>query len=161
MSSIETPVTFELAVLGPGSSHDKAVIAGVRRVDSSVCLPILLIGGYSADEGMNWALSSSADDYLGAPLSSEFLGARIHSLLAARHRSELALTSASDRTAHLERALDTNRCIGIALGILMATEKITADLAFQRLKAASQKSNRKLRDIADDVIYTGALAEHV
>lgn len=57
----------------------------------------------------------------------------------------------------LETALTTARRIGAAMGILMATYQCTQAEAFARLSRASQESNRKLRDLADDVIQTGAL----
>ncbi len=61
------------------------------------------------------------------------------------------------RTANLEQALATNREIGQAIGILMATDQITADQAFDRLRSASQHLHRKLRGIAADVVQTGIL----
>jgi hypothetical protein len=65
-----------------------------------------------------------------------------------------------DKSMHLERALESHREIGMALGILMARELHTADEAFTRLRTASQHLHRKLRDIAGDVIHTGALPSH-
>jgi hypothetical protein len=62
------------------------------------------------------------------------------------------------RAANLELALATNREIGQAIGILMATEQVTADQAFDRLRSASQHLHRKLREIAADVVETGILA---
>jgi len=56
----------------------------------------------------------------------------------------------------LEIALVSARRIGAAVGILMALHKISADAAFEVLKTASQTTNRKLRDIADVVLATGA-----
>jgi hypothetical protein len=58
---------------------------------------------------------------------------------------------------HLRIALQTNRQIGIATGILMARGLLTSDQAFDRLRQASQNLNRKLRDIARHVVETGDL----
>lgn len=66
----------------------------------------------------------------------------------------------SDTNMHLKRALESNREIGMAMGILMARELHTAEQAFGRLRVASQHLHRKLRDIADEVIHTGALPHH-
>jgi GAF domain-containing protein len=60
-------------------------------------------------------------------------------------------------TEHLQAALETRDAIGQAKGILMARNAITSDAAFDLLREASQRSNRKLRDVADDVILTGEL----
>jgi hypothetical protein len=59
------------------------------------------------------------------------------------------------RIAQLEQALVTARKIGAALGIVMAARRITQDEAFEVLSTASQQANRKLRDLADDVVRTG------
>ena len=67
------------------------------------------------------------------------------------------LAAHEDKIANLERALVTNRRIGIAIGILMARTGHTDRQVFDTLRTMSQHRNRKLRDIAEDVIYTGAL----
>lgn len=69
----------------------------------------------------------------------------------------VAVAAHRDKIAHLERALDSNREIGTAMGILMATSKVTRDNAFALLRSTSQNSNRKLIDIAADVVDTGIL----
>jgi len=76
---------------------------------------------------------------------------RMVSLSSALHQQRV-------RAANLEQALATNREIGQAIGILMATDHLTATQAFERLRTASQHSHRKLRDIAADVTETGVLA---
>ena len=48
-------------------------------------------------------------------------------LAAARH----------DTANHLTRALETNREIGVAMGILMANGKLTSQQAFDPLRTAS------------------------
>lgn len=67
------------------------------------------------------------------------------------------LTEARATIENLHAALNSCRRIGIAIGILMATRKLTEDDAFDLLRAASQNQNRKLREIADDVVLTGTL----
>lgn len=68
------------------------------------------------------------------------------SLLASRHQAE-----------HLTLALQNSREIGQAMGIIMATHKVTADKAFDLLRTASQHGHRKLRDVAHEVTLTGQL----
>lgn len=57
----------------------------------------------------------------------------------------------------LERALESNREIAVATGILMAQKRCTRDEAFEQLLSASQHLNRRLKDIADEVNHTGQL----
>ena len=52
----------------------------------------------------------------------------------------------------LQIARDSNRRIGMALGILMNQLDIDDEEAFDVLRRTSQNTNRKLRDVAEDVI---------
>lgn len=65
----------------------------------------------------------------------------------------------AQRTDQLQRALASRDVIGQAKGVLMVQRRITADQAFDLLKAASQESNRKLIDVAEEVARTGAPPE--
>jgi GAF domain-containing protein len=58
----------------------------------------------------------------------------------------------SQRADQLAKGLETNREIGAAVGILMATHRISQDDAFDMLSKASQRLNRKLRDIASGIV---------
>lgn len=62
-----------------------------------------------------------------------------------------------DRVMQLERALESNREIGIAMGILMAQKRWSQTEAFDRLVGASQHLNRRLHDIATEVKSTHRL----
>lgn len=53
---------------------------------------------------------------------------------------------------NLQRALDSRVVIEQAKGILMSTSDVDADTAFEALRTASRDSNRKLRDIAQEIV---------
>ena len=59
----------------------------------------------------------------------------------------------SDEVRQLKEALDSNRRIGMAMGLVMGQLHVTDAEAFDALRRISQNTNRKLRDVADDVIY--------
>ena len=61
------------------------------------------------------------------------------------------------KTENLHRALNSNREIGAAMGILMARHQLTSDQAFDLLRRVSQGAHRKVVAIAAEVIETGAL----
>ena len=65
----------------------------------------------------------------------------------------------ADRNHHLQQALQTNRRIGMAIGILMALHQLDERHAFDTLRIAFQHTHRKLRDIAEEVILTGAIPQ--
>jgi GAF domain-containing protein len=71
----------------------------------------------------------------------------------------IALTGARHRqqAEHLQLALESNRQIGVAMGVLMSRQHVTRQQAFDLLRIASQHTHRKLADIAMDVADTGIL----
>jgi len=79
--------------------------------------------------------------------------------------SGLAIASAQEhedekrRVDNLTGALESREIIGQAQGILMERERITALEAFEVLRRASQHLNRKLREVAQDLVDTGEQPE--
>jgi AmiR/NasT family two-component response regulator len=65
------------------------------------------------------------------------------------------LDEADSQAENLKRALEHSRGIGAAIGIIMAFKKMTQDEAFDWLRRASQDQNRKLYDMAQDIVATG------
>ena len=64
---------------------------------------------------------------------------------------------AMNRANNLMKALQSNREIGVAMGILMQQHRFTRDEAFDVLRVASQNSNRRLAELAGEVVDTGVL----
>ena len=84
--------------------------------------------------------------------------ARAIGLVLATHGGLLMNTMlATDRARNLQLALESNREIGVAIGILMHEHRLNRMQAFDVLRAASQDSNRKLADIALEVVDTGTV----
>ncbi len=73
------------------------------------------------------------------------------SSVALRHSME------QKKVENLEAALESSRQIGMAIGILMASRLLTAEQGFEELRRASQRTHRKVRDIAAYVMDTGTL----
>ena len=71
----------------------------------------------------------------------------------------LALDRAAllNQVHNLQLALDSNRQIGAAAGILMTCQQINYSDALNRMRKASQDSNCKLCDVAAEVLHTGQL----
>jgi GAF domain-containing protein len=83
----------------------------------------------------------------------------IGTILAAHAALALARAREREQITGLEQALASNRAIGMAIGVLMAIRRIGQDEAFDLLRTVSQRTNRKLREIADEVVHTGQLPE--
>ena len=71
----------------------------------------------------------------------------------------IALTTAAvrDQNENLKQALQSNREVGVAIGILMSKQLVTQQQGFDLLRIASQHSHRKLREVAQEVTDTGDL----
>jgi AmiR/NasT family two-component response regulator len=78
-------------------------------------------------------------------------------LAAEVDRLQHNLDSVSRQSANLQAALDSNRRIGMAIGILMASRRFTEEAAFACLRQVSNVRNVKLRVVAEEVIYKGTL----
>lgn len=95
--------------------------------------------------------------YADRPSAFDATAAEIGLLLATHGSLAIAAKFNQDRVDNLERALDTSRDIGVAMGVLMNQHKITRDQAFDLLRIVSQSSNRKLHQVAIVVADTGTL----
>ena len=60
-----------------------------------------------------------------------------------------------EHAANLEEALRSSRTIGTAIGVVMAMRKISDVDAFELLRKSSMDSNRKLRDVAEEIVFSG------
>jgi GAF domain-containing protein len=70
-----------------------------------------------------------------------------------------AYWAAFESTRQLAEAMESRSVIEQAKGILMRSERCTADRAFEILRGASQRQNRKLRDIAAELVARTAGGE--
>ena len=77
--------------------------------------------------------------------------------LAVGHADMIARTA--DDLAGMRTAMASRAVIEQAKGILMERHKFTEDQAFTELTRASQNTNIKLRDVADELVRTGALPD--
>ena len=65
---------------------------------------------------------------------------------------ERSLLAATVNESNLTEALETRTTIGQAVGLFMAQEAVTAEQAFQKFVIVSQKTNVKLRLIAQQYV---------
>jgi AmiR/NasT family two-component response regulator len=65
---------------------------------------------------------------------------------------DMRVRSTDGSTADAEDAIERRDVIGQAKGLIMAESRVTADEAFAMLVTASQRENRKLYQIAQDLV---------
>ncbi|MCE3551701.1 GAF and ANTAR domain-containing protein [Pseudonocardia sp. RS11V-5] len=81
----------------------------------------------------------------------------VGALLAGHAALAMAAAREREHARDLDRALESSRDIGVAMGILMAGRRMTRDAAFEELRRTSQRLNTKLRTVAEFFVATGAV----
>ena len=120
---------------------EEVTSAGIR---SAMHVPLMLAGHAQA-------VLSLYSDQPGAFETDDVAIAHI----LAQHAS-VAIASAR-HDASMAQAIDARRLVGQAMGILMERYDLDGDRAFEVLKRYSQDSNRKLRDVAQELVDTRKL----
>lgn len=73
-------------------------------------------------------------------------------VLAAHAAIAMSAVDAQDEANNLQAALESSREIGMAVGILMVQAKVDQDGAFRILSTGSQRTNVKLRTLAERIV---------
>jgi len=152
----EVPNIILTDVMLPGRDG-LSLVRMIRANPDLATVPVILLTARAGAEAAAEGLRAGADDYIVKPFNAEELLARLdvhHELTCLRN---YALARVENQVSNLENALSSNRRIGAAVGVLMASHKVTSQEAFELLRRTSNVSNRKLRDVADSVVLTGTL----
>ena len=106
-----------------------------------------------------WSPLGTFNLYSATPEGVQRRGQEFGSILAAYPAVGVATAHRRDevdrREAALHRGLNTRDVIGQAKGILMERQHLSAGDAFDLLRRASQRLNRKLADVAQQLAETG------
>lgn len=128
-------------------------IDAAREITSRGPVPIILITGLSSDEMATKAIEAGVFAYLVKPVTKKQLEPAIK-LAMARYSEFKSLKVEVD---DLKDALETRKLVERAKGILMKRCKISEEEAFKLLQSHSQKENKKMREIADNIITASKL----
>jgi GAF domain-containing protein len=85
------------------------------------------------------------------------VGQEVAAFVAIAVANAEAATQAVNDVTNMRRAMESRSVIEQAKGILMERYKVTAEQAFTLLTHASQRTNVKLRDVAEELADTGVL----
>jgi GAF domain-containing protein len=147
VEAIDTGKRFAIALAASGERYPRFAAAAQQRFMTGVVSTPL-----ATDEGAFGALncySASAERFPPGDLdvASQIAGHASALLAGAATRS-----SATTTNEQLQAALLSRDLIGQAKGILMERHRCSAEEAFDLLRRTSQRENRKLTAIAQDVV---------
>ncbi|MBI2411843.1 MAG: response regulator [Deltaproteobacteria bacterium] len=128
-------------------------IDAAREITSKGPVPIILITGLSSDEIAIKAIEAGVFAYLVKPVTKKQLEPAIK-LAMARYSEFKSLKVEVD---DLKDAIETRKLVERAKGILMKRCNISEEEAFKLLQSHSQKENKKMREIADNIITASKL----
>jgi signal transduction histidine kinase/DNA-binding response OmpR family regulator len=143
-------------VMLPGQSGIDLLVT-LRQDERMARLPVVVLTARADTESAVEAFAAGADDFVAKPFNSAELLARVRAHDQMNQLRDLALGEFETTVGQLRQALQTNRTIGTAVGIVMTQYELDPQRAFQVLVRTSQQSNRKLNDVAAEVVRTGSL----
>jgi DNA-binding response OmpR family regulator/nitrogen-specific signal transduction histidine kinase len=143
-------------VMLPGQSGFDLLVT-LRQDERMTRMPVVVLTARADAESALEAFAAGADDFVVKPFNSAELLARVRAHDQMNQLRDVAIGVAETTVGQLRQALQTNRTIGTAAGIVMARYELDPQRAFQVLVRNSQQNNRKLHDIAAEVVRTGSL----
>jgi DNA-binding response OmpR family regulator len=150
------PQLILLDVMLPGKSGLELLVL-LRQRPATARVPVIVMTGRAGTENAVEALLTGADDYVVKPFDTAELLARVQAHRHLQELREVAVDEAETVAGQLRQALASNRTIGTAIGIVMARYGLASDRAFHTLVRISQQSNRKLREVAEEIVAAGAI----
>jgi DNA-binding response OmpR family regulator len=142
----------------PGQSGLE-LLTTLRQDQGMARLPVVVLTARADAETAIGAFAAGADDFVVKPFNSAELLARVRAHHQMSQIRDVAIDAAETTVGQLRKAMQTNRTTGTAVGIVMSRYELDPERAFKVLVRTSQQSNRKLHDIAAEVVRTGALPE--
>ncbi len=139
----------ELIVMDVRMPHLDGIEAA-RRITGRKPVPIVMLTAYAEQDLVTRASEAGAFAYLVKPFREVDL---LPALDTARARFE-ELSALRDEAADLAEALASRKAVERAKGILMQKDGIEEAEAFRRIRAASQKTGRTMRVVAEALIAT-------
>ena len=125
-------------------------IEAARKILDERPMPIVIVSAFTEQSVVRRAAEAGVFGYLAKPFREEDL---LPAIATARARFE-ELVTVRDQVDSLAEALAARKAIERAKGLLMASQGLSEQVAFARLRRASQVSGRPMRVIAEAIIET-------
>ena len=142
--SDQSPDLVVMDVSMPGMSG----IEAARRIREQQGVPALFISAFGDDEIVNDAIAEGGLGYLVKPVRIDQLLTSIEAALA--RAAEIRVLKTAEE--NLRNALQGDRNIGIATGLIMERYHLTALAAFEALRSNARAQRRKLSEVAAELV---------
>lgn len=123
-------------------------IEAARRIQETANVPVIFLSATDSEEVVRMAIALGSISYLVKPITITQLVPAVENALA-RSRDISKLRTSEE---HLSTALTQSRDISIAIGMLMERHTVTAEEAFEMLRAQARNTRSKTTDVAKGVI---------
>ncbi len=110
--------------------------------------PFIMLSAYSEKETINLASEAGAIGYLVKPVNISQVLPAIETAIS-RNQDLKKLRKSSDM---LQTALDSDRAVSVAIGILMEKHTLSNKDAFENIRTHARSNHRKLIDVANEII---------
>jgi len=127
-------------------------IEAAQRIMEKLDVPVIFLSALDTEEVVRQAITMGTLSYLVKPITIKQLVPAIESALA--RGADISRLKSSEE--NLATALRQNREISVAIGMLMERHDLTAEDAFEILRANARRTRSTTGDVAGDVI-SGAL----
>jgi GAF domain-containing protein len=148
LSSIEGDGTYRIADVG----HDETWPTFSKRTGEETGIKSMVAYALDVPGGARGALNLLARKVDAFDDDDVATGSLFAAQAAAVLASALHHAEDKNQIDQLKQALETRQVIGQAVGIIMASRRVTEDEAFEILVRISQDANIKIRDIARRVV---------
>ena len=123
-------------------------IEAARRIQEKANVPVIFLSATDSEEVVRMAIALGSISYLVKPITITQLVPAVENALA-RSRDISKLRGSEE---HLSTALTQSRDISVAIGMLMERHTVTAEDAFEMLRAQARNTRSKTTDVAKGVI---------
>ncbi len=144
LSGAERP---DLAILDV-SLPDRSGLEFAQRLRELDRIPFIMLSAYSEPEMVEQATQAGALGYLVKPIDFVQLVPEVRAALARAGE----LQDLRDKREQLQQALDNERDISVAVGLLMAQRRIPRQSAFEVLRQSARQQRRRIVQVALDLI---------
>ena len=146
----------ELVILDirmPGMSG----IDAAARIQEIGDIPIIFLSGFSDRDIVEQALNNGGLTYLVKPLSE----AQLQPAIAAAFARSDDIRALRESEKGLNKALESDRLVSIAIGLVMERANMNSENAFASLRQLARTRQARLQDVAQEIVQAAETLSNI